>query len=238
MSAEPGRVEDVAGARCLVMLGDSVTTDHISPAGAIKPESPAGKYLVERGIERKQFNSYGSRRGNHEVMIRGTFANVRLRNLLVPGSEGTVTLHVPSGDETTIFEASERYLSEGTPLIVIAGREYGSGSSRDWAAKGPNLLGVRAVIAETYERIHRSNLLMMGILPLQFLDGEGRESLGLTGREEFSIEGVENGEAREVTVRADGKEFRARVRLDTPREREYLQHGGILPYVLRRLLAA
>jgi aconitate hydratase len=161
-----------------------------------------------------------------------------LRNLLVPGSEGTVTVHVPSGEETTIFEASQRYLAEGTPLIVIAGREYGSGSSRDWAAKGPKLLGVRAVIAESYERIHRSNLLMMGILPLQFLDGEGRESLGLSGREEFSIEGVENGEAREVTVRADGQEFRARVRLDTPREREYLQHGGILPYVLRRLLAA
>jgi len=238
MSREPGHVEDVAGARCLVMLGDSVTTDHISPAGAIKPESPAGKYLVEHGVERKQFNSYGSRRGNHEVMVRGTFANVRLKNLLVPGSEGTVTVHVPSGEETTIFEASERYLSEGTPLIVIAGREYGSGSSRDWAAKGPNLLGVRAVIAETYERIHRSNLLMLGILPLQFLDGEGRESLGLTGREEFMVEGVENGDAREVTVRADGKEFRARVRLDTPREREYLQHGGILPYVLRRLLAA
>ncbi len=238
MSREPGRVEDVVGARCLVMLGDSVTTDHISPAGAIKPESPAGRYLVEHGVERKQFNSYGSRRGNHEVMVRGTFANVRLKNLLVPGSEGTVTVHVPSGDETTIFEASERYLSEGTPLIVIAGREYGSGSSRDWAAKGPNLLGVRAVIAESYERIHRSNLLMMGILPLQFMDGEGREALGLTGREEFSVEGVENGEAREVTVRADGKEFRARVRLDTPREREYLQHGGILPYVLRRLLAA
>lgn len=236
MPREPGRVEDVVGARCLVMLGDSVTTDHISPAGAIKPESPAGKYLVGHGVERKQFNSYGSRRGNHEVMVRGTFANVRLRNLLAPGSEGTVTVHVPSGEETTIFEASERYLEEGTPLIVIAGREYGSGSSRDWAAKGPNLLGVRAVIAESYERIHRSNLLMMGILPLQFLDGEGRESLGLTGREEFSVEGVENGEAREVTVRADGKEFRARVRLDTPREREYLQHGGILPYVLRRLL--
>jgi aconitate hydratase len=238
MPHEPQRVEDVVGARCLVMLGDSVTTDHISPAGSIKPESPAGKYLVEHGVERRQFNSYGSRRGNHEVMVRGTFANVRLKNLLVPGSEGTVTLHVPSGEETTIFVASERYLSQGTPLIVIAGREYGSGSSRDWAAKGPNLLGVRAVIAESYERIHRSNLLMMGILPLQFLEGEGREALGLSGREEFTIEGVENGEAEEVTVRADGQEFQARVRLDTPREREYLQHGGILPYVLRRLLAA
>jgi aconitate hydratase len=237
MSREPGRVADVAGARCLVMVGDSVTTDHISPAGAIKPESPAGKYLLEHGVERKDFNSYGSRRGNHEVMVRGTFANVRLRNLLVPGSEGTWTVHVPSGEEMTIFEASQRYLAQGTPLIVLAGKEYGSGSSRDWAAKGPNLLGVRAVIAESYERIHRSNLLMMGILPLQFMDGESAASLGLSGREEFAVEGVENGEAREVTVRADDKEFRARVRLDTPREREYLRHGGILPYVLRRLLS-
>ena len=169
--------------------------------------------------------------------MRGTFANVRLRNLLVPGSEGTWTVHVPSGEEMTIFDASQRYLAEGTPLVVLAGKEYGSGSSRDWAAKGPNLLGVRAVIAETYERIHRSNLLMMGMLPLQFMAGETPESLGLTGREEFSIIGVENGEAHEVTVRADDKEFRARVRLDTPREREYLRHGGILPYVLRRLLA-
>jgi aconitate hydratase len=238
MPAEPRTFEDVAGARCLVVLGDSVTTDHISPAGSIKPDSPAGRYLVEHGVERKDFNSYGSRRGNHEVMVRGTFANVRLRNLLVPGSEGTWTVHVPSGEETTIFEAAERYLAEGTPTIVLAGKEYGSGSSRDWAAKGPNLLGVRAVIAESYERIHRSNLLMMGILPLQFRDGETPATLGLTGREEFAIEGIENGEAREVTVRADGVEFRARVRLDTPREREYLRHGGILPYVLRRLLGS
>src|SRR5215217_4440493 len=237
MSPEPGTVEDFSGARCLVMLGDSVTTDHISPAGAIKPESPAGRYLTEHGVERKDFNSYGSRRGNHEVMVRGTFANVRLRNLMVPGSEGTWTVHVPSGEEMTIYDAALRYLSEGTPLVVIAGQEYGSGSSRDWAAKGPNLLGVRAVIAESYERIHRSNLLMMGILPLQFMDGEGRESLGLTGREAFTITGVEDGEAHEVTVRADDKEFRARVRLDTPREREYLQHGGILRFVLRRMLA-
>jgi aconitate hydratase len=236
MTREPQPVEDFSGARCLVRVGDSVTTDHISPAGAIKPDSPAGKYLVEHGVERKDFNSYGSRRGNHEVMVRGTFANVRLRNLLVPGSEGTWTVHLPSGEEMTIYEASLRYLEEGTPLIVIAGKEYGSGSSRDWAAKGPNLLGVRAVIAESYERIHRSNLLMMGILPLQFMDGENPESLGLTGREEFAVEGIENGEASEVTVRADGKKFRARVRLDTPREREYLQHGGILRYVLRRLL--
>jgi aconitate hydratase len=170
-------------------------------------------------------------------MVRGTFANVRFKNLVVPGSEGTWTAHVPSGEEMTIFEASERYLAEGTPLIVIAGKEYGSGSSRDWAAKGPNLLGVRAVIAESFERIHRSNLLMMGILPLQFMDGENRESLGLTGREEFSVEGIDNAEATEVTVGADDREFRARVRLDTPREREYLRHGGILRYVLRRLLA-
>jgi len=238
MSTEPGTVEDVTEARCLVVLGDSVTTDHISPAGSIKPDGPAGRYLIEHGVERKDFNSFGSRRGNHEVMLRGTFANVRLRNLLVPSSEGTWTVHIPSGEEGTIFEVSERYLAEGTPLIVIAGKEYGSGSSRDWAAKGPNLLGVRAVIAESYERIHRSNLLMMGILPLQFRDGDTPQSLGLTGRESFSIEGVENGAAREVTVRADDEVFTARVRLDTPREREYLRHGGILPFVLRRLLAS
>ena len=237
MPKEPGEVEDVAGARCLVAIGDSVTTDHISPAGAIKPESPAGTYLVDHGVERKQFNSYGSRRGNHEVMVRGTFANVRLRNQLVPESEGTWTVHLPDGEETTIFDTAERYRAEGVPLVVLAGKEYGSGSSRDWAAKGPKLLGVRAAIAESYERIHRSNLLMMGILPLQFMPGESRESLGLTGREEYSIVGVENGDADEVTVRADEKEFRAAVRLDTPREREYLRHGGILPFVLRRLLA-
>jgi aconitate hydratase len=238
MSVEPGTVEDFDGARCLVMLGDSVTTDHISPAGSIKPDSPAGRYLVEHGVERKEFNSYGSRRGNHEVMVRGTFANVRLRNLLVPGSEGTWTVHLPSGEEMSVFEASERYLAEGTPLVVLAGKEYGTGSSRDWAAKGPKLLGVRAVIAESYERIHRSNLLMMGILPLQYRDGENAESLGLTGRETFSISGIDNAEAREVTVRADDTEFTARVRLDTPRERDYVRHGGILPYVLRRLLGA
>jgi aconitate hydratase len=238
MQAEPGRVADIAGARVLVMLGDSVTTDHISPAGAIRPDSPAGKYLIEHGVERLEFNSYGARRGNHEVMVRGTFANVRLRNQLVPGSEGTWTAHLPDGEEMTIFDAAQRYRDEGVATIVLAGKEYGSGSSRDWAAKGPNLLGVRAVIAESYERIHRSNLLMMGVLPLQFLPGENRESLGLTGREEFSIVGIENGEATEVTVRAGDKEFRARVRLDTPRERDYFRHGGILPYVLRRLLAS
>jgi len=237
MPTDPGPVEDIEGARCLVMLGDSVTTDHISPAGSIKPDGPAGRYLVEHGVERKAFNSYGSRRGNHEVMVRGTFANVRLRNLLVPGSEGTWTVHLPSGEEMSIFEASERYLAEATPLIVLAGKEYGTGSSRDWAAKGPKLLGVRAAIAESYERIHRSNLLMMGILPLQYRDGENAETLGLTGRETFSIHGIDNAEATEVTVRADDREFTARVRLDTPRERDYLRHGGILPYVLRRLLA-
>jgi aconitate hydratase len=237
MSPEPETVEDIHGARVLVRVGDSVTTDHISPAGSIKPDSPAGEYLVGHGVERKDFNSYGSRRGNHEVMVRGTFANVRLKNLLVPGSEGTWTAHFPGDEEMTIYDASVRYQKDGVPLIVIAGKEYGSGSSRDWAAKGPKLLGVKAVIAESYERIHRSNLLMMGILPLQFMDGESPDSLGLTGKEEFSIEGVENGEAQEVTVRADDREFKARLRLDTPREREYVRHGGILPYVLRRLLA-
>ena len=238
MSREPGTVDDIAGARCLVSIGDSVTTDHISPAGSIKLDSPAGNYLIGHGVERKDFNSYGSRRGNHEIMVRGTFANVRLRNLLVPGSEGTWTVHLPSGEEGTIFDIAERYRSEGVPLIVLAGKEYGSGSSRDWAAKGPKLLGVNAVIAESYERIHRSNLLMMGVLPLQFLPGENLAALGLSGREEFSITGVQNGEADEVTVRADETEFRATVRLDTPREREYLRHGGILPYVLRRLLGS
>jgi aconitate hydratase len=237
MPPEPGVVEDIVGARCLVSAGDSVTTDHISPAGAIKPDAPAGLYLVERGVERRDFNSYGSRRGNHEVMVRGTFANVRFRNLLVPGSEGTWTVHLPSGEEMTIFDAAERYRAEAVPLVVLAGKEYGSGSSRDWAAKGPKLLGVKAAIAESFERIHRSNLLMMGVLPLQFTAGENRESLGLTGREEFSIVELQNAEAQEVTVRADDKEFRVRVRLDTSREREYLRHGGILPYVLRRLLA-
>src|SRR5256714_2638421 len=186
MSREPGTVEDIEGARVLVWLGDSVTTDHISPAGSIKPDSPAGNYLIEHGVERKDFNSYGARRGNHEVMVRGTFANVRLRNKLVPGSEGTWTVHVPSGEEMTIYDASQRYLADATPTVVLAGKEYGSGSSRDWAAKGPKLLGVRAVVAESYQRIQRSNLLMMGILPLPYLDGENAASLGLTGREEVA----------------------------------------------------
>jgi aconitate hydratase len=236
MAPGPGTIDDVVGARCLVSLGDSVTTDHISPAGSIKPDSPAGQYLLAHGVDRADFNSLGSRRGNHEVMVRGTFANVRLRNQLVPGSEGTWTVHLPAGEEMTIFDAAERYRAEGVPTVVLAGKEYGSGSSRDWAAKGPKLLGVRAVIAESYERIHRSNLLMMGILPLQHLPGESRESLGLTGHEVFSITGLEDGEAREVDVTADGRSFRAVLRLDTPREREYVRHGGILPYVLRKLL--
>jgi aconitate hydratase len=235
LQLDPEPVSDIHGARCLVSLGDSVTTDHISPAGSIRPDSPAGRYLVEHGVERADFNSYGSRRGNHEVMVRGTFANVRLRNLLVPGSEGTWTKHLPSGEEMTIFEASERYLAEGTPLIVLAGKEYGTGSSRDWAAKGPKLLGVKAVIAESYERIHRSNLLMMGILPLVYREGENRESLGLSGEEEFAIEGIEGGDAHEVAVRAGDKAFTAILRLDTPREREYVKHGGILPFVVRKL---
>jgi aconitate hydratase len=243
MGAEPAPVEDIVAARCLVMIGDSVTTDHISPAGAIRQDSPAGRYLIDHGVERRDFNSYGSRRGNHEVMVRGTFANVRLRNLLVPESEGTWTTHLPDGEQGTIFDTAERYRAEGVPLIVLAGKEYGSGSSRDWAAKGPNLLGVRAVIAESYERIHRSNLIGMGIAPLQYRDGENAESLGLTGHEQFSVEGLAGGEAREVTVtaRSDGPGepvvFSAIVRLDTPREREYFRHGGILLYALRKLAA-
>jgi aconitate hydratase len=242
MSAGPGTVDDIADARCLVVLGDSVTTDHISPAGSIRPDSPAGRYLLAHGVEHKEFNSYGSRRGNHEVMVRGTFANVRLRNQLVPGAEGTWTEHLPSGERMSIFEASERYQEAGTPLIVLAGKEYGSGSSRDWAAKGPNLLGIRAVIAESYERIHRSNLVGMSVVPLEFPPGESAASLDLTGRETYAIQGLENGEAREAVVvarRDDGTEVRfvARVRLDTPREREYARHGGILRFVLRKLIA-
>src|SRR4029450_4625636 len=188
MPREPGTVDDIHGARCLVSVGDSVTTDHVSPAGSIRPDSPAGLYLTEHGVDRKDFNSYGSRRGNHEVMVRGTFANVRLKNLLVEGAEGTWTVHVPSGEEMTIYEASQRYLAEGTPLVVLAGKEYGAGSPRDWPATGPSVLGLRAVIAESYERIHRANLLMMGILPLEYPAGETAESLGITGRETFDVE--------------------------------------------------
>ena len=219
------------------ILGDSITTDHISPAGNIKADSPAGKYLDEHGVERKDYNSYGSRRGNHEVMVRGTFANIRLRNQLAPGTEGGVTLFQPDGDEMTIYDAAVKYAEDDTPLVVLAGKEYGSGSSRDWAAKGTKLLGVRAVIAESFERIHRSNLVGMGVLPLQFPEGENAESLGLTGKEEFSITGLEGGEAKEVTVKADDTEFQARVRIDTPKEVDYFKHGGILPFVLRQLMA-
>jgi aconitate hydratase len=243
MALEPGPLENIAGARCLVKLGDSVTTDHISPAGAIDPRSPAGQYLLAYGVERRDFNSYGSRRGNHEVMVRGTFANVRLRNQLTPDREGPWTVHHPSGEVTSIFEAAQRYAATATPLVVLAGTEYGAGSSRDWAAKGPRLLGVRAVIAESYERIHRSNLVGMGILPLQFADGTSAASLGLTGREIFAVSRLGDGETREATVTAaadngDAISFVVRVRLDTPRERAYLRHGGVLPYALRTLLAA
>jgi len=241
MPAEPEPVTDIRGARVLARLGDSVTTDHISPAGAIKADSPAGEYLISHGVQRRDFNSYGSRRGNHEVMIRGTFGNIRLRNELAPGTEGGVTVKLPEGAQTSIYEASRAYLHEGTPLVVLAGKEYGSGSSRDWAAKGTALLGVRAVLVESFERIHRSNLIGMGVLPLQYQPGESAASLGLTGREVFDVLGIEainSGPVpREVTVRADGREFRAVVRIDTPGEAEYYRHGGIMQYVLRSLLA-
>jgi aconitate hydratase len=240
MPLEPTPVTDIHGARVLAMLGDSVTTDHISPAGAIKTESPAGEYLISHGVDRRDFNSYGSRRGNHEVMIRGTFANIRLRNQLAPGTEGGLT--VKDGEQLTIYEASRRYLAEGTPLIVLAGKEYGTGSSRDWAAKGTLLLGVRAVLAESFERIHRSNLIGMGVLPLQYRPGDSAASLGLTGKETFDIRGIEeiNTSAipNELDVTADGKQFRAIVRIDTPGEADYYRHGGIMQYVLRSLLAS
>jgi aconitate hydratase len=240
MPDEPEPVTDIDGARVLLKLGDSVTTDHISPAGAIKKDSPAGKYLVDHGVEQRDFNSYGSRRGNHEVMIRGTFANIRLRNQLAPGTEGGFTRDFTNGGEvTTVFEASENYVAEGTPLVVLAGKEYGSGSSRDWAAKGTALLGVKAVIAESYERIHRSNLIGMGVLPLQFPEGENAESLGLTGEETFTISGItglnDGGTPRTVHVKADDKEFDAVVRIDTPGEANYYRNGGIMQYVLRSL---
>jgi len=240
MPAEPEPVTDITGAKVLAMLGDSVTTDHISPAGAIKTDSPAGIYLTDHGVQRRDFNSYGSRRGNHEVMIRGTFANIRLRNQLAPGTEGGVT--VKDGEQLPIYDASRRYIDEGVPLIVLGGKEYGSGSSRDWAAKGTLLLGVRAVLVESFERIHRSNLIGMGVLPLQYRPGESAASLGLTGNETFDIRGVEELNSgnipNEVVVTADGKEFRAKVRIDTPGEADYYRHGGIMQYVLRSLLAA
>ncbi|HLI38499.1 MAG TPA: aconitate hydratase AcnA [Streptosporangiaceae bacterium] len=241
MGAEPEPVSDIRGARVLVMLGDSVTTDHISPAGAIKADSPAADYLRSHGVQRSDFNSYGSRRGNHEVMIRGTFANIRLRNLLAPGTEGGVTVKLPEGEQMSIYEASRRYQAEGTPLLVLGGKEYGSGSSRDWAAKGTALLGVRAVLAESFERIHRSNLIGMGVLPLQYLPGESAASLGLTGHETFDVTGIEQMNEGtvpdEVVVSADGRQFRARVRIDTPGEAAYYRHGGIMQYVLRSLRA-
>jgi aconitate hydratase len=248
MAREPRPVQDITGARVLAVLGDSITTDHISPAGSIKPQSPAGRYLQEHGVSALDFNSYGSRRGNHEVMVRGTFANVRLRNHLAPGTEGGLTRHLPGGELMSIYDAAVKYAAERVPLVVLAGKEYGSGSSRDWAAKGPLLLCVRAVVAESYERIHRSNLVGMGILPLQFRPGENVASLGLTGEEVYDIEGLPGllesnfASGRLVRVRAkaaDGgeKAFEAYVRIDTPQEVRYYQHGGILQYVLRQLLA-
>jgi aconitate hydratase len=246
MAATPTPVTDIVGARVLAKLGDSVTTDHISPAGSIKPDSPAGRYLTEHGVERRDFNSYGSRRGNHEVMIRGTFANIRLRNQLVPGVEGGFTVNHLTGEQTTIYDASMAYQAEGVPLVVLAGQEYGSGSSRDWAAKGTMLLGVRAVIAESYERIHRSNLIGMGVLPLQYPAGQTAQSLGLDGTETIAVSGVtalnDGSTPRTVRVTATRPdatvEFDAVVRIDTPGEADYYRHGGILPYVLRRMLAA
>lgn len=246
MSREPEPLADITGARALLKLGDSVTTDHISPAGAISPDSPAGQYLQEHGVERKDFNSYGSRRGNHEVMIRGTFANIRLRNQLAPGTEGGVTRDFiqPRGPVTSIYEASVNYAAQKTPLVILAGKEYGSGSSRDWAAKGTALLGVRAVIAVSYERIHRSNLIGMGVLPLQFTKGQDAESLGLSGEETFAITGIENNDAFPQTTlsvkasdpQGQSQEFEVTVRIDTPAEAAYFRHGGILPYMLRELL--
>jgi aconitate hydratase len=233
---------DIEEARVLALLGDMVTTDHISPAGSIAPDSPAGKYLQDLGVEPAGFNSYGSRRGNHEVMMRGTFANIRLRNQLAPGTEGGWTRHLPDGEQLSIYDAAMQYQQEGTPLIVIAGKEYGAGSSRDWAAKGTALLGVRAVIAVSYERIHRSNLIGMGVLPLQFSDGEDPGTLGLDGTETFTIRGLGSDRVDEVDVTAtksDGPavRFKARVRIDTPKEQEYFVNGGILHYVLRQLAA-
>ncbi|MEM9728423.1 MAG: aconitate hydratase AcnA [Myxococcota bacterium] len=236
----PAPPTDIEGARVLCLLGDSVTTDHISPAGAIALDGPAARYLQENGVSPRDFNSFGSRRGNHEVMMRGTFANIRLRNLLAPGTEGGVTRYLPSNEQTSIFDAAMKYKVDGTPLLVIAGKEYGTGSSRDWAAKGTLLLGVRAVIAESYERIHRSNLIGMGVLPLEFSTGDGRESLGLTGEETFSVAGVTEGlePGKILTVATDtGKSFKVKARLDTPQEVEYFLHGGILQYVLRQLAA-
>jgi aconitate hydratase len=243
MTLETAPVQEIEDARVLALLGDSVTTDHISPAGSIAKDSPAADYLRELGVKESDFNSYGSRRGNHEVMMRGTFANIRLHNLLAPGTEGGWTRHQPSDEQMSIYAASLNYKEAGTPLIVIAGSEYGTGSSRDWAAKGTLLLGVKAVIAKSYERIHRSNLIGMGVLPLQFMDGENAESLGLTGKERFDIRGQTDPNAKSVEVTAttdDGDQvrFQAKIRIDTPKERDYFEHGGILHYVLRQLVKA
>jgi len=240
MSAAPGTIEDIHGARVLGLFGDSITTDHISPAGSIKKDSPAGRFLIERGVAPKDFNSYGSRRGNDDVMVRGTFANIRIRNLMLHGVEGGYTLHVPSGEQLAIYDAAMKYKAEKTPLVVLAGKEYGTGSSRDWAAKGTLLLGVKAVITESFERIHRSNLVGMGVLPCQFIDGQNAQSLGLTGQETFDISGLKGGESKEADVTAtaaDGtrKTFKVKVLLLTPKEREFFRHGGILQYVLRQL---
>jgi len=242
MTMTPGAVTDIRGARVLALLGDSVTTDHISPAGNIAKASAAAKYLMAQGVQPVDFNQYGARRGNHEVMMRGTFANIRLRNLLLPGTEGGISVHVPTGEQLSIYDTAMKYKAEGTPLVVIAGKEYGTGSSRDWAAKGTMLLGVKAVIAESFERIHRSNLIGMGVLPLQFKDGENAQSLGLTGKESYEIIGLNGGAAKVVTVVATPAtgapvKFEARVRIDTPKERDYYQHGGILQYVIRQLAA-
>ena len=241
MEIEPPGIPSISGARCLAKLGDSVTTDHISPAGAIKADAPAGLYLQEHGVQKAQFNSYGSRRGNHEVMMRGTFANVRLRNLLAPGTEGGVTRMQPSDELASIYDAAMQYQQDGTPLIILAGAEYGTGSSRDWAAKGSLLLGVKAVIAQSYERIHRSNLIGMGVLPLQFKEGESYESLGLTGQESFDFEGLydKTNEVSVIATNSEGKQisFSVDVRIDTPKEWDYYKHGGILQYVLRNMLA-
>ncbi len=243
MEMTPPPLADVRGARVLARLGDSVTTDHISPAGNIRRDGPAGRWLVDGGVQVEDFNSYGSRRGNHEVMIRGTFANIRLRNQLAPGTEGGVTRHLPDGEQMSIYDAAMRYKADGVPLLILAGKEYGSGSSRDWAAKGTALLGVRAVLAESFERIHRSNLVGMGVLPLQFHDGDTSDTLGLTGEEVFDITGLEglaDGAPlpRELTVSADGRSFSVVLRVDTPKEQEYYRHGGILLYVLRQLRGA
>jgi aconitate hydratase len=243
MTLQAPGIPEIRGARCLAKLGDSITTDHISPAGAIKEDSPAGDYLKSKGVMKQDFNSYGSRRGNHEVMMRGTFANVRLRNQLAPGTEGGWTSFQPDGEQMSIYDAAMKYQAEGTPLVVLAGKEYGTGSSRDWAAKGTNLLGVKAVITESFERIHRSNLVGMGVLPLNFMPGESIESLGLNGKEVFDIEGLGDGSSDTVSVTAtadDGNvtRFQARVRIDTPKEAEYYRHGGILHYVLRQLATA